>query len=307
MAMPRIAIGPNSAGFVEDAIRSGGGHVAKLGEPADALVWLSAHRDLDCLSEVLSAQPEIRWVQLPFAGIENVVDAGIIDDRHVWTCAKGAYAPPVAEHALALALAGLRRLPERVKAKTWGPTAGTSLYGARVMILGGGGITEELLRLLAPFGVDSTVVRRQDAPLPGATRTVTVDSLDQSLEGALVVFVALALTPSTKGIIGRRQLEAMGDQAWLVNVARGRHVQTDALVHALHHSTIAGAALDVTDPEPLPDGHPLWSASNCIITPHTANTWEMVVPLLAARIRANVAHFAAGEALEGPVDTAAGY
>src|SRR5689334_20911948 len=130
MATPRIAIGPKSAGFVEDAIRAGGGHVAKLGEPADALVWLSAHRDLDCLSEILSAQPEIRWVQLPFAGIENVVDAGILDDHHQWTCAKGSYAAPVAEHALMLALAGLRGLPERVKATTWGPAAGTSLYGA---------------------------------------------------------------------------------------------------------------------------------------------------------------------------------
>ena len=99
----------------------------------------------------------------------------------------------------------------------------------------------------------------------------------------------------------------MRTDGWLVNVARGRHVQTDALVAALDAGTIAGAALDVTDPEPLPDGHPLWGHPRCIITPHTADTEEMTIPLLAARVRANVASFAAGRPLEGLVDPVAGY
>jgi len=306
MASPRIAIGPSTAAFAEDAVRAGGGHVAKLGEPADALVWLSA-REIDCLREVLHDQPEIGWVQLPFAGIENVVAAGILDNDRQWSCAKGSYAEPVAEHALMLALAGLRHLPERVRAHSWGAATGTSLFRQRVAILGGGGITEVLLRLLRPFEVDAVVVRRRDQPVEGANLTVTVDHLEQALEGALVVFLALALTPDTTGIIGRRELQVMHERAWLVNVARGGDVHTDALVEALQQGAIAGAALDVTEPEPLPDGHPLWSAPNCIITPHTADTWEMVVPLLAERIRVNVAHFVAGEPLEGPVDPASGY
>ncbi len=95
--------------------------------------------------------------------------------------------------------------------------------------------------------------------------------------------------------------------AWLVNVARGRHVQTDALVEALASGGIAGAALDVTDPEPLPDGHPLWGMENCIVTPHTADTLEMTQPLLAARVRENVARFVAGGDLVGVVDPLAGY
>jgi phosphoglycerate dehydrogenase-like enzyme len=136
---------------------------------------------------------------------------------------------------------------------------------------------------------------------------VTTDRLDEVLAGAAVVFMALALTPATTGLIGHRQLELMGPDAWLVNVARGRHVQTDALVEALGERRIGGAALDVTDPEPLPDGHPLWTAPNCIITPHTADTWEMVVPMLAERIRTNVAHLIAGEPLDGVVDPDAGY
>ncbi|HEY3810639.1 MAG TPA: D-isomer specific 2-hydroxyacid dehydrogenase family protein [Acidimicrobiales bacterium] len=306
MPVPRIAVGPSSSPFGEDAVRAGGGLPVKLGEPAEAVVWLTAS-DLDGLAAVLEDQPEIRWVQFPFAGIEDAVGRGLVDERRLWTSAKGSYAEPVAEHALTLALAGLRLLPERIRAHTWGAAAGVSLYGAPVTIVGGGGITEELLRLLAPFGVEATVVRRQAVPLPGAARTLTTDQLDQALAGALVVFLALALTPETERIIAAPQLAAMAERAWLINVARGRHVHTEALVAALQERSIGGAGLDVTDPEPLPDGHPLWTCPNCIITPHTADTWDMIMPHLATRITANVAHFAAGEPLEGLVDPAAGY
>ncbi len=82
----------------------------------------------------------------------------------------------------------------------------------------------------------------------------------------------LALTPETDGLFGRDEFEMMEDDAWIVNVARGRHIITDHLVEALQNNTIGGAALDVTDPEPLPDGHALWSLPNCIITPHVGNT-----------------------------------
>ncbi len=99
----------------------------------------------------------------------------------------------------------------------------------------------------------------------------------------------------------------MDERAWLVNVARGAHVDTGALVAALTDGSIAGAALDVTDPEPLPDGHPLWGRPNCIVTPHTADTIEMVLPLLAERIRVNVERLAAGRDLVGRVDPDAGY
>jgi phosphoglycerate dehydrogenase-like enzyme len=99
----------------------------------------------------------------------------------------------------------------------------------------------------------------------------------------------------------------MADHAWLINVARGRHVVTDDLVDALAEGVIAGAALDVTDPEPLPDGHALWGAPNCIVTPHSADTPQMIQPLLAARIRENVRRFGAGEPLVGPVDPDLGY
>jgi phosphoglycerate dehydrogenase-like enzyme len=303
---PRVAIGPTNSESVSQAVRDGGGTVVGLDDQADALVWLRPS-DTDALHRKLAADGTIRWIQLPYAGVEDLAAAGVFDPAWTWTCAKGAYAEPVAEHALTLALAGLRDLPERVTARSWGKTAGTSLYDEPVTILGGGGIATKLLELMAPFRVRATVVRRSAEPMTGAERTLPSSRLHDALATARVVFVALALTPETTGIIGSPELTAMRPDSWLVNVARGRHVDTDALVAALDSGAIAGAALDVTEPEPLPDGHPLWGRLNCIITPHTADTREMIEVMLAARIRDNVARFAAGEPLEGRIDPAAGY
>jgi phosphoglycerate dehydrogenase-like enzyme len=303
---PRVAVGPDLSDFAEKAIRDGGGEPVAIDASADALVWLNPS-DLDGLRAALAAASSARWVQLPFAGVERLATAGIFDSGRVWTSAKGAYAEPVAEHALALALAGLRQFYRRIPARSWGEPAGISLYDQPVTILGGGGIAVSLLELLAPMRVTATVVRNRPDPLPGAARILGQADLHEALTDAQVVFLALALTPSTEHIIGRAELAAMRPDSWLVNVARGRCVDTGALVAALTEGTIGGAALDVTDPEPLPDGHPLWDLERCIITPHTADTQEMIEPLLARRIRENVARFADGEPLIGRVDPTLGY
>jgi phosphoglycerate dehydrogenase-like enzyme len=303
---PRVAIGPNNSDYVAQAVRDGGGTLVSLDSPADALVWLAPH-DSDGLRRKLTADASVRWIQLPFAGVEDLAAAGAFDQAWTWTCAKGAYAEPVAEHALMLALAGLRNLPERIEAQSWGKSAGVSLYDEPVTILGGGGIATKLLDLMAPLRVRATIVRRSGEPVAGAERTLPTGKLHEALAGARVVFIALALTPETERIIGSAELAAMRPDSWLVNVARGRHVDTDALVAALDAGTIAGAGLDVTEPEPLPDGHPLWGRPNCIITPHTADTPDMIRRMLAARIRENVARFAAKQPLDGVIDPAAGY
>jgi phosphoglycerate dehydrogenase-like enzyme len=134
-----------------------------------------------------------------------------------------------------------------------------------------------------------------------------VQSRPSALGSADLVVLALALTPETTGFFARPQFEAMAAHAWLVNVARGRHVVTEDLVSALSSGAIGGAALDVTEPEPLPEGHRLWALPNCLITPHTANTYEMAIPLLSARIADNVRRFAVGEPLLGPVFPDLGY
>ncbi len=278
----------------------------------------------DALGELLHGEAShVRWVQLPWAGIEPYVDlitgdAANDPGRRVWTCAKGVYAGPVAEHALTLLLAGLRGLGTYGRASSWSPPQGTNLFGAKVVVLGGGGITERLLPLLEPFGADVTVVRRHPAaaggsrsgPMSGATREVGVNQLDDALDGALGVVLALALTPETTGIIARPQLERMHERGWIVNVARGGHIVTDDLVAVLQARRIGGAGLDVTEPEPLPDDHPLWTLDNCIITPHVGNTPEMALPLLAERITENVRRWStddSGTTLLGRVDPSLGY
>jgi len=305
---PRVAVGPGPADWAAEAIRRGGGEVVALDAGPDGLVWTDGGAMAE-LARVLHDQPQVSWVQLPQAGTEQAFAAGVIDRQRRWTSAKGAFSEPVAEHALLLVLAGLRLLPTRARARTWGKPAGESLFDQPVTVVGGGGIATVLLRLLAPFRAQVTVVRRHAGaePLPGAARTVGPGRLHDALAGARAVVLTPALTSQTRGMIGPAELAAMAPDAWLVNVGRGGLVDTGALVEALRAGQIGGAALDVTDPEPLPDGHPLWDLPNCLITPHTADTEEMTQPLLAGRITDNVRRLAAGQELAGLLDPDLGY
>jgi len=274
--------------------------------PADAegLVWASP-TGVDELEALLDEADRLEWVQLPFAGIERF--AHLIDGDRTWTCGKGVYAEPVAEMALGLALAGMRGIGRYARSSSWSPPHGRNLLGSNVTILGGGGITESLIRLLTPFDCRITVVRNRVQEMDGVDDVLEADRYIDALAGADLVVLALALTADTEGMLSRNEFELMEDHAWLVNVARGGHVVTDDLVWALSSGAIGGAALDVTDPEPLPEGHPLWSLPNCIITPHVGNTPDMAVPLLAERITANVRRWAHGEELLGPVHPDLGY
>ena len=148
-------------------------------------------------------------------------------------------------------------------------------------------------------------MRRHRAPVPGAARVVGPAALHDALPGAALVVLALA--PETRGIVGAEALARMDGDAWLVNVARGKQVVTDDLVDAMRANAIGGAALDVTDPEPLPDGHPLWELDNCLVTPHVANTPAMAEPLFARRVSDNVERYLDGRPLLGVVDPALGY
>ena len=288
---------------MSDAIVAGGGELAPVSE-AEALVW-GDPRGAGALEATVDEAERARWIQLPFAGIENFVH--VVDDQHTWTCGKGVYAEPVAEMALALGLCGLRGIGTFARAGEWGGPQGENLLGARVSILGGGGVSASLVRLLEPFDCHITVVRRNVGDIDGVDEVLGSDRYADALAGADLVVLALALTPDTDAIIGLGELELMERHAWLVNVARGRHVVTDDLVAALDQRLIGGAGLDVTDPEPLPNGHPLWRMDNCIITPHVGNTPEMAQPLLSERISANVRRFAEGRELLGLVDADAGY
>ena len=306
---PKIAVVPATTDQLEDAIRAGGGEPTDDAASADALVWINP-RDPDGLRAVLQGS-SARWVQLPFAGIEGFMAAGVIDPDRTWTCTKGVYGPACAEHALALMLAASRRIHEHVSKRRWREGGFGSperrLEGTTAVVIGTGGIGTALVPMLQPLGVGIVGVNRSGRPLVGAERTVTVDRLPEVVAEADWVVVAAASTPDTHHLIDAGILEQMAPTAWVINVARGELIDTEALVAALTAGAIGGAALDVTDPEPLPEGHPLWDLEEAIITPHVANTWDMAVPELTAMVERNVARFVAGEPLEGLVDPAAGY
>jgi phosphoglycerate dehydrogenase-like enzyme len=329
-----VAVAPRSAPWIDGAVTSAGARLAPL-DAASALVWTAPDQP-DELEAVLRNAESIDWVQLPWAGIDPYVELIRRRNELVWTCAKGVYSDPVAEHALALLLAGFRHLGGYSRATEWGRPEGRNLFGARVTIVGGGGIARVLVDLLAPFRCQITVVRRSPGvPVDsagagsgwnsgesgeldetgggpalrsrGRVREVSTDQLADALDGAEAVVLALPLLAETRGMIGAEELARLAPGAWLVNVARGEHIDTDALVAALDSGHLGGAALDVTDPEPLPTGHRLWGRGNVIITPHTANTPEMARPLLSERISTNVANRIAGRDLVGVIRPDLGY
>jgi phosphoglycerate dehydrogenase-like enzyme len=302
----KIALGPLPLpAWAAGAVLEAGAQIVDIAD-ANGLVWLS-HGNPGELFDVLAGAPNVSWVHLRWAGIEEFAKRGALDDGRIWTCGKGVFAEAVAEHALALGLAGLRGLPHYVSAKAWREGTSLSLFDGNVTVLGGGSITQALWRLLAPLRVRLTVVRRTSVPFDGASRTLTPDRLADALPGADLVVVALPLTTATVGIVGAPELRRMESHAWLVNVARGAHVVTDDLVTALREDWIGGAALDVTDPEPLPSGHPLWALERCVITPHAASPTAMTVPAIRSRIVENVRRLAAHQPLVGTINTDAGY
>ena len=306
-----IAVEPDTgdSAMFRSAVERAGGVVAPLSENTRGLIWLTYSR-ADELSVTLEANPQISWVQLPWAGVDAF--AGPVREYarpdRVFTSAKGAYAQPVAEHALGMIIALLRAFPRRARLTRWDDQMiGTSLYGRRVTIVGAGGIARELMRLLAPFDVTITIVRRTDYPVEGAEHTLTTDRLPEVLDTTDVLVIAAAHTAQTRHLISTPEFARMKPEAVVVNIARGPLIDAAALDHALRNELIAGAALDVTDPEPLPEGHTLWTARNILITPHQADTPDMTAPLLAVRIEHNVRAFLGDGRFIGVVDASAGY
>jgi phosphoglycerate dehydrogenase-like enzyme len=300
---PRIHISGDRPDL-EQAVRDGGGEPAPL-DGAHGLISLSG--DPAKLPELPDS---VRWVQLPSAGVEQWIRAGVVRDGRAWTSATGSFGLPVAEHALALMLAADKSLHSFARERSWiadGRHQVRSLAGEAVLIVGAGGIGRALIGLLEPFGAEVIAVTRRGRDVPGAARTLPADRVGEVWGSARHVVIAAPATDGTRHLVGADELRAMREDAWLVNVARGSLVDTDALVAALRAGAIAGAALDVTDPEPLPDGHPLWELENALITPHVATPPESERRHFAARVKENVRRLAAGEELEGLIDPEGGY
>jgi phosphoglycerate dehydrogenase-like enzyme len=302
-----VSLEPKQFPAYLEAIESAGAKVVPLGPEVRAMVWTD-YANPQGLRDALQANPQLQWVQLPFAGVDAFND--IIQLNPVFTSAKRSYSEPVAEHALMLCMALGRILPERIRATSWGKKHADSLFDAEVLIIGGGGIAEQLIELLIPFRANVTVVRKRPSEsfISGFTgKVVGFDQLDEELTKAQFVVLACALTDETRFLFNRERFAMMRSDSYLVNIARGEVVDQDALLEALSSGQIAGAATDVTYPEPLPEGHAMWREPKLIITPHTADTLPQVTRLFSERLRVNVNAWLAGDPLTGVVDKELGY
>jgi phosphoglycerate dehydrogenase-like enzyme len=300
-----VAIEPKSDPAYEIAVVSAGGEVAALSDQVTALIWTD-YSAPEKLAKVLELNPQIEWVQLPFAGVDAFAD--VLSAPVKFTSAKGSYKEPVAEHALALSLALGRKIPERVKANSWGKREAVSFYDANVLIVGAGGITEEFIGMLKPFRAIVSVCRNQaNLPVSGSSDVFGLEQLAVKVSQADLVVIACALTEKTRGLFDLEIMSRMKPTAFLVNVARGPIIKTADLLTALDQGLIAGAAVDVTDPEPLPDGHPFFGRDDLIVTPHTADTKEIVMRHFAMRVQQNVKAFLGQGPWIGEVDPERGY
>lgn len=303
-----IALGPTTTDRLTSAITGAGAQVVEL-DRARALVWNAGPEGFPDLPE------SVRWVQLFAAGVEEFLAAGIIEryPEVVFTSAAGAFARSVAEGTMTLLLAGVRYLPEHIRARSWRqseffPHIGT-LRGSTVAVVGAGGIGREVISMLEPFGARVIAVNRSGTAVsgPNVVETLAAERLPEVWSRTDHVVVAAPATAGTRHLIGKDELAQLKPHSWVINVARGSLIDTDALVAALHEGTIGGAGLDVTDPEPLPDGHPLWDLPNAIITPHDANPSHLRAAAFAEHVAENVTRFAAGRALIARIDPTAGY
>jgi phosphoglycerate dehydrogenase-like enzyme len=230
--------------------------------------------------------PKLAWIQLLSAGYDAVARHGM-PPGVLLTNAGDAYAPSVATHALALLLGVERQFPAFVAAQArghWARELGARNripFGGTVAVIGFGAIGSEIGRLLRHFGARIIAVTRHGGSYPDADETASVEQLHAILPRADAVVLALAASPQSRHLIGSRELTLMKRDAVLVNIARGYVVDCLALAEALREGVIAGAGLDVTDPEPLPADHPLWHAPNTLITPHMAGASG---PVIGARL-----------------------
>ena len=268
--------------------------------------------------EFLRAAKNLVWVQASSAGVDRYLanEAFARDEKVVLTNLRGVHGPAIADHVFAMLLALTRDLPVHLEARAsgaWkrdgsGELTPIALQGRTLLVVGLGGIGTEVARRAHGFGMHVIATRRGDAPAPEFVERVgKADRLAEFLPEADVVVLCVPLTPETEHLIDAAALARMKRGSWLVNVARGKVVDTDALVAALKEGRLAGACLDVTDPEPLPKDHVLWTFHDVVITPHVAATAELTDERAWALTRENLRRFDAGEPLLNVVDKRAGY
>jgi len=269
--------------------------------------------------DIFPSLARLRWVQSPAVGVGSLMFPELLASEVVITSARGIRARAIAEHVLGVTIALARKLPVAIRAQLEHRWAQEQLEGAdvdvrtlqgqRMGIVGLGSIGRTLVGIAAPFGFRITGTRRRATgpPPSGVEEVWPPDRLNDLLAQSDVVVIAAPHTPDTKHLIGRSELDVVRRGALLVNVARGKLIDDDAVVEALKDGRLGGAALDVFTQEPLDPASPYWDLPNVIVTPHVSGAlrdyWTPLVALFADNLR----RFERGEPLLNVVDKIAGY
>lgn len=281
---------------------------ALLKEVADADAIIGAPS-----REVVNAAKKLKWLQITSAGVEPYLFPEIINRDLVMTNAKRLSAPAIADHGFGMLLALTRKLNRFIAARpeeewTRGNFELQELQDKTAVVIGTGGIGSNVARRAKAFGMTVIGVDPEEFPPRDIfDRIVYPDRLDQVIPEADVVFMCAPHTKESEKMYGPGQFELMKRGSYFIALSRGKTYDLPALVKALDSKRLGGAGVDVTDPEPLPKGHPLWKFENVIITPHVATQGEGGTPRRIELYKANIARFAAGETLRNVVDKQKGY
>lgn len=281
-------------------------------EIADADAYIGAPTP-----DEVRAGKNLKWVQVMSAGVETVLHKSggndLRDSQIVLTNNKVVQGPEIADHALAMLLTlsrGINKFLANKQQELWQarPYEGIELNGRRAVVIGVGGIGMQIATRASAFGMEVIGVDPEDKPFSMfVKRFVKPDQLNEVLPDADVVFVSAPHTPQSEKMMGAAQFDLMKKGSYFIAVSRGALYDLNGLVRALDSRKLAGAGVDVTDPEPLPKGHPLWKFENAIITPHIAGRSDKDRARMVGTIRDNIARFADGRPLINVVDKQKGY
>lgn len=291
--------------------------------PVTAQTWQQEIGDADAFignitPEQVRAGKNIKWVAVMSAGVEQVLFKSggndLRDSNITLTNNKVVQGPEIADHALAMLLALTRDLP-----RFWGdkqqenwqpprPFTGIELNGRTALIIGMGGIGMQIATRAWAFGMNVIGVDPEDKPFsPMIRKIVKPDQLDSVIPEADVIFISTPHTPKSNKMVGPHQFDLMKRGSYFIAVSRGGIYDMPALVKALDEKKLAGAGVDVVDPEPLPKGHALWKFQNAMITPHIAGRSDKDRGRMVGTISENIRRFVNGQPLLNIVDKSKGY
>ncbi|GIV98363.1 MAG: hydroxyacid dehydrogenase [Herpetosiphonaceae bacterium] len=277
---------------------------------ADALfLWGLSAEGLD---RVLTAAPKLRWIHTVSAGVDRVIRPEMLQRGITLTNSSGIHSVPIAEWVMAVMLAEakhLRELNAAQRERRWikADLRLNELAGKTILILGLGDIGRAVAQRAAAFAMRVWGTRRRREPVPGVERVFGPDEWRSALPEADYLVVTLPLTGRTRRLIGAAEFAALKPGAWIINIARGEIIDEPALIDALQHGHLGGAALDVFEQEPLPAESPLWGFDHVFVSPHISWSSPRIQERAATLFLENLRRYCRGEALLNVVDLEAGY